>query len=181
MLSRRVAPLLALLLISAAQTSEAAFGIPTITPATPAAGEVVSMHIGVGGCDDIDVQPGYPQITRQGNAIRILFWGVRYSDSELCFNPPGTVTQTVGAYPPGSYSLQVDVIYGTIFGIRTDTLGLVPFNVSAAPTAALAAPASGAFGLMLLVAIVGFLGTSNLRRRKSIQADRPWRSWRTHP
>ena len=75
----RVAPVLARwFVLFFAQTAQAFFDPPWITPATPMAGETVSVNIRGGICDSIAGREGYTQITRAGNAIRLLEYGNHY-------------------------------------------------------------------------------------------------------
>lgn len=102
--------------------------------------------------------PGYPQITQNGNAIRILFNGVHYTDPEFCDFPVGTATYPVAAYLAGSYTLQVDLRYPNFAGdFVVETLGIVPFTVTGAATPPVSAPTLNGGGLLILVlALMGF-------------------------
>ncbi len=134
--------------------ARADFGVPYVTPSNPVAGQTVSGNIHQGGCDAIAGIPGYPQITRTDNAVRILFNAVRYTDPELCNLGFGTATYAVGAFAAGSYTLQVDVRYPDAGGdFVVETLGLVAFDVAGA-SAPLAAPASTAGGLLLMIGLI---------------------------
>ena len=78
MFTYRVAPALALLIAFFAQTAHAFFDPPWVTPAAPTAGETVSVNIHGGICDAILEAQGYPQITREGTAIRLREYGTHY-------------------------------------------------------------------------------------------------------
>ena len=67
---------LVLTLALASPRAVAFFDPPWITPTTPRAGEVVSVNITGGVCDGVFEHPGYPQITRDGSAIRVVEYGV---------------------------------------------------------------------------------------------------------
>lgn len=96
------------------------------------------------------------EIAREGNAIRILFLGYHSTNSEFCPYPEFTTTGVVGVYPPGDYTLQVDLMYDSIFGYRTDTIGIVPFSVTQPAALPLPAPTNGVPGLIvLMLAMVG--------------------------
>src|SRR4051794_2848502 len=107
---------LVLVLALAAPSAHAFFDPPWITPATPRAGEVVSVSIRGGVCDAIAFRPGYPQITQQGNAIRILEYGHHWEDADLCIYDIGTLVEPIGAFAPGDYVLTVDFIYPDVLG-----------------------------------------------------------------
>jgi subtilisin family serine protease len=158
MTKNHLAPALAFLFSLFAQTAYAFFDPPYITPEHPVAGETVSVNIYGGECDSILGDPGYPQITQKGNAIRILFSGVRYTNSELCFIPVGTATYAVDAYPASSYTLQVDLRYFDVGGDPViETLGVIPFTVTGGAAPPVSAPALSRAGIAILVfGLVGF-------------------------
>ena len=124
---------------------------PYITPSNPAAGETVSVSVRSGICDAVGTIQGYPQITQQGSAIRILLWGVSSTDPILCNFPVGIGTYAVGAYAPGSYTVQVDRDYqDDLGGVVTETLGVIPFTVAGGGTQPIALPASNVSSLIIL-------------------------------
>jgi len=96
-----------LLLACNTQTAHAFFDPPWITPAAPIAGEPVSVNIRGGICDSIFEHQGYPQITREGNTIRLLEYGHHW-DGELCIYDIGTLTEPIGTFLRGDYTLTVD-------------------------------------------------------------------------
>lgn len=98
--------LLSLLSLCFAQPVLAIVDPPWITPANPIAGEFVSVNIRGGTCDAIAEREGYPQITQEGNSIRILEYGSHYEPGdELCIYGTGTVVVPLGVFPPGSISI----------------------------------------------------------------------------
>ena len=168
MFKRCVAPVLALLLMLFAHTAHAFFDPPYITPVAPVAGGAVSVNIRAGVCDALGADPGYPQITQNGNAIRILLTGVHTDNSDFCIYPIGTATYQVGAYPAGSYTLQVDFLYDAFpFGPTVITLGVVPFTVAGAPASAVPAPTNSPLALLALFLVVASVALWVLRGRRS--------------
>jgi len=161
------ASVLALVFSLFVQSAHAFYDPPYITPEHPAAGEAVSVNIRGGICDALVGRPGYPQITQDGNAIRILFWSVYYGDFEFCNFSVGTGTFAVGAYPAGSYTLQVDRFDHLLVSGEpaTETLGIIPFTVTgaAAPVSANALGAPG-LGVLTLALIAWAVGTLRTRR-----------------
>lgn len=148
-----------------AQSAQAFFDPPSITPTNPIAGENVSVSVHGGLCDYIASRDGYPQLTRDGNAIRLLYYGSHYEPgSELCTDGVGTVTRSIGSYPPGAYTLTVDLIYpDPEFGAAILNIGVVAFTVrGAAPTVPV--PASTARGLTALILLVIGAGLVAIRR-----------------
>jgi hypothetical protein len=150
-----------------ASRAHAFFDLPSITPEDPVAGETISIHIHGGECDAIFGEEGYPQITRQGNAIRMRWFGQHYPEGSgdlLCAFPIGTLVAPVGAYPTGDYTLTIELAYDDFLeGPSILTIGTVPFTVAAMPTAA-AVPAStlGLVGMFVLLALLGGLGVWKL-------------------
>jgi len=167
MLKNRIMPALMLLLTSFAQTAHAFLDPPYITPEHPVAGETISVNIYGGICDAIVGAPGYPQITQEGNAIRILLLSVSYSSPELCFWTIGTATVPVGAYPVGSYTLQVDRTYSDGGGNTiVETLGLLPFTVAGVAAPVVPVPAIDWAGICIFVLmVIGAATTSRPSRR----------------
>ena len=127
--------LLTLALALCARPASAFLDPPYLTPANPMAGELVSVSIYGGECDIADdgvVWP--PPVSQEGNAITIFFTGIHEVNPEWCYFGVGTATYAVGTFPPGNYTLDLERRYGTIFGEwAQDTLGILPFTVSAAP------------------------------------------------
>jgi hypothetical protein len=101
---------------------------------------------------------GYPRITRNGDELRIVFWSTTNLDPILCNVPVLTETYALGAFPAGTYTVQVDRDYfGDLGGLLTETLGVIPLTV-AAPTSPVSVPTLGRFGLAtLLVALAGLV------------------------
>lgn len=152
---RRIVLGFALASAFAMPSADAVFDPPWITPAAATTSDIVSVSIRGGGCDAIVERPGYPQVTRNGNEIRVVEYGVRaYQD--WCIYPAGTYTMPIGKFAAGHYTLTVDFAYdGYPFGLTTDTLGVIPFTVSGA------APPTPVPSLTLLwkcVLLVFFLG-----------------------
>jgi hypothetical protein len=102
-LPRALAFVLVSLLAFATQSAYAFFDPPWITPTAPRAGEVVSVNIRNGICDAFFEWPGYPQLSRQGDAIRLLEYGQHWDTVELCVFEIGQLTEPVGAFPAGDY------------------------------------------------------------------------------
>lgn len=169
MSTHRVAFMLALLLAFTTQTAHAFFDPPWITPEAPRAGEIVSVNIHGGVCDAIFEWPGYPQITQEGNAIRIVEYGDHVTFDDFCIYGVGTLTEPIGAFPSGDYVLTVDFFHENYpFGYTTITLGVIPFTITGtAPVAAVpSADKRGLTALSLLVLALA-VGALRTRRRRS--------------
>lgn len=155
------APIVALMLTLFTQSVSAFFDPPYITPGNPAIGDVVSVNIRGGECDSITGVPGYPIITRDGNAIRILFLGVHYDDPLLCTIPAGTATYPIGSFKTGNYTLQVDIHEP---GGPATTLGTVPFAVTGLVEPPISTPTLT--GLGVLVLLFGLIGLAAQKFRQ---------------
>jgi hypothetical protein len=136
-------------------SAHAFFDPPWITPAAPREGEVVSVTIREGICDAIVEHPGFPQITQQGNAIRILEYGHHWDDLDLCIYNVGTLTQPIGSFAEGSYTLTVDFVYPDILGPTTINLGTIPFTVSGAAPSIPVPTLAPLWKLVLLTLVCG--------------------------
>lgn len=110
--------------------ARALFDAPYITPAAPVADELVSVNIRGGICDQIFDYPGYPQLTRDGNAVRIVFYSAHSDDPLNCYFGVDTTTADIGAYSAGTYTLQVDRTYDFFGDLVIESLGTVPFVVT---------------------------------------------------
>jgi hypothetical protein len=168
MLNFFVAATLIALSFSFARNADAFIDPPYLTPERPTAGEVVAVNIRSGGCDAILGIPGYPEVTQEIHSIRIVVWSASYTDPILCYYTPGISTYAVGAYPPDSYTLQVDREYfGDLGGIQTETLGVIPFTVSGPTAQPAALPALNSIGSgVLILALAGGV----VRRRGHVTA-----------
>ena len=127
--------LLTFALALCAQNASAFLDPPYITPANPTGGELVSVNVYGGECDLVDMGIDWPPpVTQQGNAITILFTGIHEGDPEWCYYDVGTATYPVGAFPPGSYTLDVERRYMGFSGPWVqETLDIIPFTVSGVP------------------------------------------------
>jgi len=151
MLKRGIGISLAPLFAGFASICQAYWDPPTISPDAPTANTTVSVVITGGICDALIDVPSYPQITRNGSAIRVLMRTIHQTSSELCFLPVLSVPVEIGSFEAGTYTLTVDVLYYDIFGMHVDTLGVLPVNVSGSPSGdPLGAPALSDFGLLTL-------------------------------
>jgi hypothetical protein len=163
---RRIVSSFALASALVMPSARAFFDPPWITPAAPRAGETMSVNIRGGICDAIFFRQGYPQITRQGNAIRILEYGHHWDDLDLCVYDVGTLVQPIGNFTSGDYTLTVDFAYeGYPLGLTTVTLGVVPFSVAGAASVT-EVPTSTTSGLIALVVLIGCLALRGLHLRQ---------------
>lgn len=168
MLSRGIVLLAMAWFVLFAQSAHAFFDPPWITPTDPTAGETVYVNIRGGVCDGIFEEPGYPQITPSGNAIRMRWYGDHWPEGSgelLCSYPIGTFVPPVGVFAAGNYTLTVELAYRDFHGPHVLTIGVVPFTVAAAPAPALVPMLDTASMLALVVVILG-LGLGSLRTRR---------------
>jgi len=163
----RLGQILVVALAMCAERASAFLDPPYISPANPIAGDLVSVSIYGGGCDlvyDGIVWP--PPVTQQGSELTILLTGGHEEDPEFCYYNVGTHTYPVGIYPPGIYTLRVHWRYSTFSGWVTETLGVIPFTVSAAPSQQpIEAPTLSIAGLGVLALVLLTAVLRDLRRR----------------
>jgi hypothetical protein len=146
----------ALLLATLPSSTRAFFDPPWITPAAPRVGDVVSASFRMGDCDARVEEPGFPQITRTGNAIRLVVYGVHEDTAELCVYPAATGTESIGTLEAGSYTLTVDFIYDDyLLGPTVINLGVIPFTVVGTMSAVPVPILSSASALVLLLVLCG--------------------------
>jgi hypothetical protein len=170
---RRIAPALAIGFAFAASDAQAFFDPPWITPVAPRAGEIVSVNIRGGVCDAIFEHAGFPQLTQQDNSIHLLEYGDRAATGDLCVYDIGHLARPIGVFPPGDYTVTVDFTYENYpFGYETITLGIVPFAVVGATSAA-PVPATSLLWKFVLLALISGIGARafQMRLRSSLGAS----------
>jgi hypothetical protein len=135
------------------------FDPPWITPASPKAGEPVSVNTSGGICDVFVEWPGYPRITRNGDAARIINYGNHETFDDFCIYGLWETSEPVGSFAPGDYTLTADFAYeDPLSGPTTTTLGVLSFTVpeaNAAPVPTL--DRLFVIALSLLVSILGLI------------------------
>lgn len=145
-------PLLLAFITLFAQNAQAFFDPPWVAPENPLVGNAIAVNLRGGICDSIGEREGYPQITQQGNAIRLVEYGAHLSSGDpLCLFGNWTFARPIGSYPPGAYTVTVDLAYiHPVFGLTILNIGAVPFTVSAPPEP-VSVPTSSPFGMTLLL------------------------------
>lgn len=146
-----------------AQPAKAFVDTPYLTPSAPQAGQSVMVNVRFGECDVFVPEDPYPIVTREGNAIRILFFGYSYSDPELCVYPPLQTSPSIGEFSPGNYTVQVDWLRVAVDGTSTTTLAILPFTVGGVPNPPQPAPALSVLGLVLLATALSVIASRKLR------------------
>lgn len=167
MLKNRLMPIAALLLALLSSTAHAFWDPPYIAPTNPVAGDAVSFGIRMGVCDNIFSQEGFPQFSRQGNEIRIVYAGAHWDIGPQCVFGTGTGTFPVGEFTSGRYTLSVDLSYIDFTGPHVLTLGVVPFAVTDAAPAAIPAPTLSPLGLLALILALAALTAWALHARRT--------------
>lgn len=129
---------------------------PYVTPAHPMAGDTISVNVYRGECDVLSIGIVPPAVEEHDGHITALFTGIHESDPEWCIYSTGTETVAIGTFPPGSYTLDVERRYMTVFGTwHQETLGIIPFVVFGGPTSqpveALTLNVAGLAGLLLVL------------------------------
>ena len=153
---------LALLLVFFTRTGQAFWDPPYIVPDSPSVNDIVSLNIRMGVCDALLSHPGYPEITRVGNAIRYVQWGDHSLLSELCIYPTGTGTFGLGTFAPGTYSVSFDMRYRTPLGIADLHLGDAGFSVDGVAPSPASVPTLDGRGMLGLVALLIFLARARV-------------------
>jgi hypothetical protein len=151
------------------QSAYAFFDPPSITPEAPTTSDIVTVNIRGGACNAIAERPGYPQVTRNGNQIRVVEYGVRVYD-DWCIYPVGTYTMPIGKFVEGDYILTMDFVHdGYPFGLTTETLGVIPFTVSGAAQPIPAPSLTAIWKYVLLMLLLGIACWDlTVRRKRSI-------------
>jgi hypothetical protein len=126
---------------------------PVLNPAAPIAGQTVNVDLHGSPCVLYLTPPDYPSVvTRDANAITLVVQAYVSSDPDFCIYPTFTISYPIGAFGPGHYTVQVDAQYPEFLGgTITQTLGTLPFNVSAPRPV----PALSGLMLVLLTLLIG--------------------------
>lgn len=163
-------PLLLAFVTLFARSAQAFFDPPWVTPESPFVGAAVTVNLRGGICDSIGEREGYPQITQQGNAIRLVEYGAHLSSGDpLCLFGNWTFARPIGSYPPGAYTVTVDLAYiHPVFGLTILNIGAVPFTVSAPPEP-VSVPTSSPFGMTLLLSALLAAALLALRRDRVLR------------
>jgi hypothetical protein len=151
-----------------AEHASAFIGPPYVTPAHPMAGDTISVNVYRGECDVLSIGIVPPAVEEHDGHITALFTGIHEDDPEWCIYSTGTETVAIGSFPLGSYTLDVERRYMTVFGTwHQETLGIIPFVVSGdparQPVEALTLNVAGLAGLLLtLIAVAHFALRRNI-------------------
>lgn len=153
-----------------APAAQAFFDPPWVTPENPIAGEIVSVNIRRGLCDAILEREGYPRITRDDGAIRLIEYGVHNSPEDFCIYPIATLARPLGVFSAGDYTLTVDLAYEhPVFGPTILNIGTVSFSVAELPEA-VSVPAIGRIGEVALLLLLFAIAGRELLKRHSMLA-----------
>ena len=140
---------------------------PYITPANPTSDDAISINVYGGECDVLNIGIVPPVVEQNGGDINILFTGIHEGDPEWCYFGVGTVALVLGRYPPGSYVVEVDRRYLTIFATWTEeTLGVIPLTVTGDPVAKpIVTPTLSKKGVAFLQLTLAIIALYALRKR----------------
>jgi hypothetical protein len=136
-------------------------GPPYLTPAQPTENDVVELSMYRDNCEIIDGGfPGPPVVTQQGTKLTILLTGAHEDDPLFCIYGSGVETHAVGRFPIGAYTLDVERRYTVFGGWVQESLGVIPFNVTRAPSPLPPSEAptlSTGFLILLMLATAGIV------------------------
>jgi hypothetical protein len=156
---------LALACLLVALPAKAYLGPPSITPASPVAGQTVAVSMPFGFCDIVDERPDYPLVTRDGSSIRVVLYTFRFEDIILCHFPEGVSRVPFGAFPPGDYQVTIDVVWAGPFAVpMSETMAVVPMHIGGGAVNPTAAPAMSTAGMLGLIAVLCIAGLRSRRR-----------------
>ena len=143
---------------------------PVLVPQHPLAFEPIYVRLRAGGCDGFaSPDPMYISVDSTGpNAIRIRVVSEHYDDPSLCWFGPGTSADyPLGSLPGGTYQVEVQRIYETIFGQEIETLGVLQLQVASSSTPSVV-PAIQKEAQWLIVLLVVLTATAAVRRNAAL-------------
>ena len=148
--------------------ARADLGPPYLTPASPTPSDTIVLHALQDACNVLNTGLIPPQITQSGGTIDVLVTGDHESDPEFCFYGVGVADVPIGAFQPGSYTMQVTWQYPGIGGLFEERpLGELEFVVlPGEPSETIeAVPAMNTTGALLSVSMMSALVWWQRRRR----------------
>lgn len=132
---------------------------PTIIPANPRSGENIAFTVRAGGCHSLLAPPppndAWREVQRSGDVVRVTMLAILNS-SPFCVNPTTFSRISIGALPPGDYTLE---LYGRL---QYETPGgpvlLASTDFQVAGSDPVAIPAANESMLLLLAALFACIG-----------------------
>ena len=143
-------------------------GRPYLTPANPTPSDIITVNIVGDGCEALDSGVIYPPpITREGNALQVVFTGGYWTDPLDCLLAPGVQTYPLASFPAGSYALDIIWRYPGMSGaIEQQDLGALSFTVTGGtPAQPISAPTLEFPGLASLPVLLLGVALMSLRKR----------------
>lgn len=143
-------------------TTHAFVDPPQIVPALPSTDSVIDVRVRAGICDTfLTTGPEDRELELIGNRVVIRALGFTTGDLAQCNSPPLTFRYRIGRLPAGAYQLE---LYRIQFEVpsQVDLVGTTEFTVG---TIAAPIPVVSSMGLLLLLGLVGSLGTYALLPR----------------
>lgn len=124
---------------------------PVLTPVAPRESDIVGFNIPYGECDGFYGSTTPIPVTQTGSLLRVVVPSLHEDNILWCLFGNGVASYAIAAFPAGSYTLQIDRTYSTIFGPVVETIGTISFTVAGAPAEATIIPTMGWPALAVLV------------------------------
>lgn len=133
---------------------------PQIVPALPSTDSDIQVRIRAGVCVTLfTVGPEDRELEVNGNVVTLRMRGLTTEDLAQCIYPSGTFRYRIGQLPAGRYDLQIYIKQAQFPGV-VDLVQTGSFTVG--PSPAIAIPATGPRGLLLLLGLLGAVGAGAL-------------------
>lgn len=162
MLSRYFRGLVAALAMLSACPASAVVSPPVLVPSSPLAGEVLSIDVTAGTCDAFLGSTTPIPVTQNGTNLRVVLPSLHETNSLFCNYGSGTGRYVISAFQAGTYTLQIDRSYSTVFGTVVEPLATTQLVVRGVAQET-PMPATSPLALLILAA-----GLALIAARKKI-------------
>lgn len=152
-------PIAALALMSVCPAS-AFVAPPVLVPSSPLAGEVLVIDVTAGTCDAFLGSTTPIPVTQHGASLRVVLPSWRETNITFCNYGTGTGRYVTSAFRAGTYTLQIDRTYPTLFGPVVEPLAITQLVVRGAEQER-PIPVASPWVLLTLAAGLALIGTRN--------------------
>lgn len=136
---------------------------PVLVPSSPMAGEVLAIDVTADTCDAFLGSTTPIPVTQNGSDLRVVLPSLHDTNILFCNYGHGTGRYVISSFQAGTYTLQIDRSYSTVFGTVTEPLATVPLVVRGVAQET-PIPATSPLALLVLAAGLVLIAT----RRKFV-------------
>jgi len=131
---------------------------PVLVPLSPLAGDILSIDVTAGNCDAFLGSTTPIPVTQNGTNLRVVLPSLHETNSLFCNYGSGTGRYVISAFQAGTYMLQIERSYSTVFGTVVDPLATTQLVVRGVAQEMRIPTLSSFFKLLLILASVVVTG-----------------------